>query len=177
MRVRHWRPLLAAAVAVTAVAAGVVVATTPAAALSDGTRARIMAKSNAGERFYLMPTGELRPELRSVDRYTFVATSCGEGKSGVCYEIQAQIGDKVQCLFYWAAFDPRKIQYGACGTTSLQHRWHIDSLKGGGVRLRPASHGGRCVVYDPAIVADYRYTSIVPCTRPLSHTRFWLTKA
>jgi hypothetical protein len=175
MRVRNWRTLLAVAVAVTA---GVVVAAAPAAAINNGTVARVMAKSSEGERLYLMPTGELRTNFWPTDLYTFVAKSCGKGNPGECYEIQSTIGDEVECLFYWVDFTPPKIQYGACGTTSLRHRWHVDSLKSGGVRLRPASHPTRCVVYDPALLPGYPYTFIEECTsRPVSHTRFWLVKS
>jgi hypothetical protein len=178
MRVRHWRALLAATVATAAVAAGVVALTTTAnAAISDGTRARITAKSPDGDRYYLMPTGELRTIYWPTDLYTFVAVPCGRGKA-VCYEIQSPIGDDVECLFYFVDHDPPKIQYGACGTDSLRHRWHVDSLDGGGVRLRPASHPNRCVVYDPEQLPDHLYTYIERCaSRTESHMRFWLAKS
>jgi hypothetical protein len=167
--------LLAGAVAVTAVAAGIVVATTANAAIGDGTRARIMAKSTEGDRFYVMPTGELRSTFVSGDIYTFRTTSCGGGE-GVCYEIQDAIGDNLTCMFYDTQLD--KISYdGSCGTPSPYTKWRIDSLEGGGVRIRPVSHPRRCLVYDPDRLPDYLYTFIQPCAQhPMSHKRFWFVK-
>ena len=175
MRMYKWRALLAGAIAVTAVTAGIVVATTASAAISDGMRARIVAKSTDGDRFHVMPTGELRSTFHASDVYTFRTTSCG-GAGGECYEIQDAVGDNLTCMFYDTQLD--KISYdGACGTPSLGTKWRIESLDGGGIRIRPVSHPRRCLVYDPARLPGYLYTFIEPCAQhPTSHKRFWLAK-
>ncbi len=176
MRFRRWHTLLAGAIAATAVAIGVAVTTTTAqAAISDGLTARIIAKSTDGDRFYLMPSGELRSTIRPADVFTFKTTSCGASER-LCYEIQDLVGDNITCMFYDVSLD--KISYdGRCGTTSPGTKWFIDSLDGGGLRIRPVSHPRRCLVYDPARLPDYLYTFIERCTaHPQSHKRFWLGK-
>ena len=79
-------------------------------------------------------------------------------------------------MFYDTQLD--KISYdGSCGTPSPYTKWRIDSLEGGGVRIRPLSHLRRCLVYDPARLPDYLYTFIKPCAEhPTSHKRFWFVK-
>ena len=179
MRVRNWRTLLGAAVAVAAVAAGAVaLATTANAEITDGARYQIVAKSQDGAKFYLIGTGELRSV--SSASYTFVHTPCGKKSRVVCYEIQDHIGDDETCMFYWKDFDPdyEKISYdGACGTSYQTHKWYVDSLDGGGVRFRPVSDPNMCLVYDPARLPDFLYTFIEPCSdNEVSETRFWFQR-
>jgi hypothetical protein len=53
----------------------------------------------------------------------------------------------------------------------------VDKLNNyGKVRLRPASHPNRCVVYDPADIHDDPYTYVDVCSSyPQSHKAFYLS--
>jgi hypothetical protein len=117
----------------------------------------------------VIPTGELRG-CPSAPAYTFVAKTCWSTEL-LCYEIRTPWGE---CLYYDNTPPLSKIGYRSCGPTSLTYRWRIDELNSAGtIRLRPASHTSRCVVYDPSRLGSYPYTFIEECSsRPESHT--WL---
>jgi len=172
MKPRRWSALRAAVVAAMAVAVGSVAAGTPANAdpIDDGGVAQIATARVGGIRYCIIPTSELRAcgALPSpAGRYTFIARTCWSTQL-LCYEIRTAQGE---CLYYDTGLN--KIGYTTCAT-NLRFRWRIDELDAfGTVRLRPASHTSRCVVYDPARVPGYPYTFIEECsTRPASHT--WL---
>jgi hypothetical protein len=172
MRPRRWRALLAGIVASAAVAVGIVAATTTAnaAPIEDGTRASIVAVAEDETRYYLMGTGELRDHRHSSDIYTFVAKKC-DGQP--CYAIEDHDG----CMYYDVEW--KKIQYGGtCGNNRMLNRCFIDQQADGWVRIRPASHPGRCLLYDPTTlhVGPYGYTRIKACNAEGLEHRFKIAR-
>jgi hypothetical protein len=175
MRFRRWRAALGAVVVAAGVAAAGLVAVNSASAdpIEDGGAAKIATHAITKLRRCIIPTSELRG-CPSVPAYTFVARTCWSTEL-LCYEIRTSFGD---CLYYDNTPPLSKIGYGSCSSTSLRYRWRIDELdSAGAVRLRPASHTSRCVVYDPSRISQYPYTFIEECSsRPASHARLRLLR-
>lgn len=172
MKSRRWGALGAAFVTVVAVAVGSLATSTPANAelIDNGDVAQITTAQVGGVRYCIIPTSELRAcdaLPTPVGRYTFLARTCWSTQLR-CYEIRTAQGE---CLYYDTGLN--KIGYSVC-STSLRFRWRVTKLDASGaVRLWPASHTTRCVVYDPARLPDYPYTFIQECSsRPASHS--WL---
>jgi hypothetical protein len=176
MTFRRWRPVLAVAVAAVAVAVGMV-ATAPsasAAPIPNPGQAGLMATSEDGIGYCLLPSGWLEyncPPPRQL--YTFVTKSCGSS-GGVCYQLQIPGTNPVNCVYYDTGWGG--ILGGVCHATSLAHRWHVDALNNyGKVRLRPASHPNKCVVYDPAEIYEHPHTYVDVCSSyPLPNKSFSL---
>jgi len=138
--------------------------------IQNGAVAQIVTAPINGVRYCVIPTGELRvcgSLPAPAWHYTFYARTCWS-TALLCYEIRTAQGE---CLYYDTELS--KIGYSSC-STSLRYRWRIDELNTfGTVRMRPASHTTRCVVYDPARLPGYPYTFIQECSsRPASHA--WL---
>jgi hypothetical protein len=177
MTFRRWRPRFAVALAAVAVALSMV-ATTPAASaapIQNPGQAELMAMSEDGLGYCLLPSGWLEYNCQSPStRYTFVTKSCGPN-GGVCYQLQIPGTSPANCVYYDTGWGG--ILGGVCHATSLAHRWHVDKLNNfSKVRLRPASHPQRCVVYDPAEIHEHPHTYVDTCSSyPQSHTVFYLS--
>jgi hypothetical protein len=173
MRRRVLLPTLMTA----AIAVGIgVAAPAGAAPIENGGIAQIATQLVGGTRYCIIPTSELRAcgVSPAVSRYTFIARTCWS-TGLLCYEIRT---GQNECLYH--DVELTKIGYSTnCGSTDLTYRWRIDELNSfGTVRMRPASHTSRCVVYDPARLPGYPYTFIQQCSsRPDSHAWLRLLRA
>lgn len=195
MKSRRLPAMLAGLVIAVGVAtAGMVTASSASAdPIENGAVAQIATQPVNGARYCVIPTGELRhcgSPPAPATQYVFDAKTCWSTRL-LCYQIRST-NSGIGCLYYDSftagGTTIHKIGFGSCSSTSLRYRWRIDEVNSfGTVRLRPASHTTRCVVYDPsqlpatpptdvgAVVAS---TSIEECSsRPSSHTRFRLLGA